>query len=683
MSRFGALPLSGFKGYKPKYVLDDVVAGIVIAALSIPIAMGYANIAGLPAVYGLYASVIAPLAFAFITGTKHIVFGMDSAAVAMTGGMLASIGMTLGSDQVIQAMPLLTLFTALFLIAFSVFKVGKVIRLVPVPVMHGFIVGISVSVILTQLPLLAGVSADTSGDFVTKVTNIFSSLEHANGTSVLLSLSCLLGLVLIKREFPRIPGALVILLVATALNVALSLSSQGVVTLEAVEAGLPAPALPTFEGLDVLGLLGCAFAIALVVALESLLCLETFSMKKGIRAQQGRELMSFGLSNVLVSLFGCPPCSASISRTAAGLSAGGHSQLAAMVAAVIVAVVALFCGPLLSYLPRAVLSSIVVLALIEVCDFSKIRRYATKMKDEFGIFLVSAVVVLVWGAIPGILVGFALSALYLLLRRKLLKNQELLGAVAYDGYVVPDKDSSIDPGFSVVRYKMKGSLSFLNIDGIIDKLFSAISDDTEAVIIKASKVETLDTTATDKLLQAFDMLKNRGIRVKIVRKVRPATDHYTRFELRTLMEHAKFYPNVRAAMESLSREYRENLEPQAPIDWIDEARANEEGILAGDRPVLTLTDKTDDGKIEGKLSYLQSHEVVLFQASYGEGEQLFDFMRLTQESDGGLLAEFSSGRWHYEDDSHQTRMAANVVASYMKVNPLHPDNLSAENESTL
>lgn len=690
-------PLSSFKGYKPEFVLQDVVAGIVIAALSIPIAMGYADIAGLPPEYGLYASFVAPLVFALVTGTRHIVFGMDSAAVAMTGSMLAAIGITLGTGEVVRVMPMLTLFVAAFLILFSVLKAGRIIRLVPMPVMHGFIAGISLTVILTQIPHLLGTAADTSGPFWMDVVNVAASLRFVNAPSALVAAGSAVIILAIKRHAPKIPSALVALLIATVVSAVFRLSEHGVVMLNAVQAGFPLPAVPDFTAYGVLATAGAALAIALVVALESLLCLETFSIKAGTRSNGSRELLSFGIANAVCCLFACPPCSASISRTAAGMSAGGRTQLASIVSALVVAAVVFFLGPVLQFMPRAALSVIVTIALVEVCDFGKISRYAKHMKAEFSVFLVAFAAVIFFGAVPGILSGFALAVVFAFVRKKRNGDAELMGAVPYGKYESPDgkKRKKADPGLRYEVLRLEGDLSFLNVDRTIDLLAEQIKSDTEAVIINLNKVTSIDTTATDKITQLLDMLFSRGVNVKLVRKVRPTNDTYTRFELRQLMHNMKFYPSVRFALMSLKSDKENQIDPQRASGWLSDpdAAASNEGdsanieydeevpfkILSGDQPVLTVNSwELSQGKkstkriLHAKLTYLQSQEVLLFDAGYNPekplkaGKRSFDTLKVFHSKSGELVARYKRGGWEWLVDEENLENAITIIDAYVR-----------------
>ena len=556
-------PMQSLRGYQLADLPRDLAAGAVVAALSIPIAMGYAEVVGLPAIYGLYASIIAPLAFALATGTRRIVFGMDSAVSAVTGSMLVSTGLAYAGEGLSAIIPLVTILTGLFLALFSFLGAGRLARFIPAPVMHGFIAGVSLTVIVTQIPGLLGTTADMSGGFVSDVLAVFGSLPDANGPSTLIAAISLGLIVHLRRTLPKVPAALVVLIITTVLCAVLHLDDDGVSILGSIDAGLPLPTLPFVSGQDLLPAVGCAAVIAVVASIESLLCLETFSMKAGVRPEGNRELLSFGVGNVAAGLFGCPPCSASLSRTAAGISAGARTQATSIAAAVIVALVVLVLSPALYYLPRPALCAIVTVALIDVVDFEKARRYARHMLLEFAVFMISAIVVLACGAIVGVFVGIVASLVVAFYRNRRHDQEALLG-------VMDDEDlfgkTKSKPKVDYAVLKLEGHLSFLNIDAKIDALLDELDENTRAIIVKLNKVDSLDSTAADKLILLVDMLHARHIHFKIVRKMRPTNDSITRYEMRRIMRGAKFYPSMGAALAGLQRDMeREEQQAQAEL----------------------------------------------------------------------------------------------------------------------
>ena len=197
-------PLASLQGYELGDLPHDFMAGLLVAALSIPIAMGYAQIAGLSPVYGLYASILPAIAFALVTNTRSIVFGLDSAVAAVTGGVVMSAGVALGSEQAFMLMPLLTMLVALFLLLFAFTRAGSLVHYVPEPVMNGFILGISITIIFRQIPKLAG----TGG---LDLLDLPAFVAQANVPSVVLSLFALCALFFIGSKAPKMPGALVVL----------------------------------------------------------------------------------------------------------------------------------------------------------------------------------------------------------------------------------------------------------------------------------------------------------------------------------------------------------------------------------------------------------------------------------------------------------------------------------------
>lgn len=645
--------VEAMKGYRAADLPKDAVAGLVIAALSIPIAMGYAEVVGLPAIYGLWASIVAPLAFGLLTGTRRVVFGMDSAAAAMTASMLAAAGIAAqGQDAIVSAMPLLTLLTALFLLLLGWAGAGRLIRRMPLPVMHGFIFGIALTVVIGQVPLLLGTTADTSGAIVSKVAAIVSCLPGASWACAVVSALCIAGMYLLKRFFPKVPSAIVVLVAAALVCNGLAAAGLPIVFLPQVSGTLPHIATVLPEGLDIVALLLAAFAIAVVVSLESLLCVEAFSAGDVPAPSPDGEMRTFGLANALVGLIGCPPCSASMSRTAAGIASGSLSQVASVFSALIVAVAAFAAGSFMGFLPRCALSAIVVVALLDIVDFGKITTYALKTRREFMVFAASAALVVLLGAVAGILGGFILALALRAGREKIdTSGPELLGAVPYKPDDLPAKKDIAKAQEEI----------------------EAAAAGNEALILKLSKLDTIDTTAADKLDETLDSLMARGVHVKLVRPIKETSDHYTRYELRRLMQDFKFYPSVRTAMHSLAEEYAAGMEPQRPDTWLADAPAPrrlrkvaaEASIIDGDRPVVAIAglrnhagDVVDsDGApfledIRGKLSFLQSRRAFQFSADYLEGAargqadengHFFSKLLLWDEVTGEVVLDYRGG----------------------------------------
>ena len=653
-----APPLASLRGYKLKNLPEDIISGAVVAALTLPIAMGYADIVGLPAVYGLYASIVATFTFALVTGTKNIVFGMDSATSAVAGTTIVSMGLVLGSQEIVDVMPLFTILTGAFLILFWVFKAGKLVRYVPSVVMHGFIAGISLAVVIAQIPTLLGTGYSGSSSFPHGTIAIFQSISNANMAAVAIAVCSLAVLILCKRFAKKVPGPLVVLVIATIATGVLGLDAQGVAILGTVDASLPMPVMPNFETVEFLTVLGGAFSVAVVITIESLLCLEAFSIKIGERSDGNREVISFGIANVVTGIFGCPPCSASISRTAAAMDSRGHSQIASMAAAAFIAAVIIALAPLLYYLPRPALSAIVVMALIGVVDYGRIASYARHAREEFYIFLATAAIVFFMGAIPGVVAGILISLYVALIRsQRGEKDAALLGVAPMDDPIQASDQERPNPGVPFSVFALKGRLTFFNIDDEIDRILDNLDPEAKAVILKISRVKSIDATATDKLVQLIELLHARGLHVKLVRKLALTDDDYTRHELRMVLREAKMYPNVVEAMEGIKRDFsNQRIEVEVPF--------------------VTVTNTSKSGaSFSGRMRFPISGEKYLFDldvnttgARVGRTQEPFLFLSVTNPEDTVEYARYAEGVWTWNHETDNVKAAVDRLRALAEAN---------------
>ncbi len=554
-------PLESLSGYELSDLPRDIMAGLIIAALSIPIAMGYAQIAGLSPVYGLYASIVPAIVFALVTNTRSIVFGMDSAAVAVTGGVVMQAGIALGSPDAFAIMPMLTILVAAFLLLFALTNAGKLVHYVPEPVMNGFILGISIVIISHQLPGLLGVNSVSLFHLPALVTQV-------NVPSLVLSIFALSALFFIGRYAPKLPGALIVLAFGLMFSAAFGLGSQNVTVLGNMPTGMPTFTLPHITGLGALFMVTGAFSIAVTVAIESLLTLNTFSMQEGERPHGDRELVSLALGNVASSAIGCPPCSASLSRTAAAKSSGGVSQIASIVSAITITAFVLFLARFLHSLPQPVLACIVVYAMVKVVDYKALKRYARNVRIELAVLLLVAATVIVRGAVAGVVLGVVVSLITHFYRSRATSHVKLMGFDSNSPDIAPHIPDNV-----LVSY-LHGFLSFTNIDSTLEAIRARVDENIDTVIFEISDVTSIDATAAETLRRFIRTLADQNIHVRIVRSLALANDHYTRYELRRVMKRVRTYPTVEDAIEDVNRMKRKQLQV-IPLDEDDESEEDE------------------------------------------------------------------------------------------------------------
>lgn len=396
------------RNYNKKNLGKDILAGLIIMAVSIPISMGYAQIAGLPAVYGLYGSVFPILLFALFSTSPQFIFGVDAAPAALIGSALAGLNITAGSAEALAAVPMLTFFVALWLLIFSLLKAGKLVNYISAPVMGGFITGICTTIILMQVPKLMGGTAGV-GEFPELAEHIAGTAKTMNLPSVMLGVVSLVILLIAKKRIPKFPMAVVLMAAGAVLTNVLPLQDWGIQTLAAVEPGLPTWSLPDFSAVPLKETVTISLSVAVVIMAETLLAENSFGQKNRYQIDDNQEILAFSLGNFAAAFTGCCPINGSVSRTAMGEQYQAKTQLTGLVAGGSMIILLLFCTGFIGYLPIPVLTAIVISALLGATEFDLAARLWKVSRTECFIFLGAFFGVLFLGTINGVLIGIMLS----------------------------------------------------------------------------------------------------------------------------------------------------------------------------------------------------------------------------------------------------------------------------------
>lgn len=535
------------KGYKREYLLKDIFTGIIITAVSIPISMGYSEIAGLPAVYGLYASVLPILVFALFSTSPQFIFGVDAAPAAIVGGMLASAGITAGTQQAEAFVPLITLFTACWLLIFAVFRAGKIVEYISTPVMGGFVSGICFTIVLMQVPKLFGSGAGT-GEVFELVKDIVKAAQHMNWLSLALGAGALAVMLISKKLIPRFPMAIVVMAVGACLTIFFHIDEYGVKMLAAVEPGLPALSFPSLGAGDLTHALGTSLTVSLVIMSESLLASHNFAARNGYRLRDNQEILAYAAGNFASCLVGGCPVNGSVSRTAMGEQFGGKTQLTSIIAGVGMIFVLLFAAPLIAYLPVPVLTAIVISALLGVIEFDLALRLYKICRPEFFIFLGAFLGVLVLGTIYGVVIGIVLSFVAVI-RRAMNPERALLGYIpGRRGFHSMKRNSHAHAIEHTVIYRFSGSLFFANIKILEEDLESYIKPDTQFVIVDAGGIGSIDLTAAEALERIYRNLKDRGIKFYITEHIEAVNDQLRAYNAGYLIEEGAVRRTITAAL---------------------------------------------------------------------------------------------------------------------------------------
>lgn len=554
--------LHTLRDYKKENLSKDILAGVIIMAVSIPISMGYAQIAGLPAVYGLYGSVFPVLAFALFSTSPQFIFGVDAAPAALIGATLLSLNIESGSQEALAAVPELTFLVAVWLLAFYLMKAGKLVNYISAPVMGGFITGICTTIILMQLPKLMGGTAGT-GELPELAEHIGATLPDINIPSLMLGLVSLVILLVAKKLWPKVPFAVILMAAGALMTKFLPVEAWGVNTLSVVEPGLPTWKLPDLSLIPMKEAITISLSVAVVIMAETLLAENNFAQKNGYKMDDNQEILAFSMGNFLAAFTGCCPINGSVSRTAMGEQYQAKTQLTGIIAGLSMIAVLLFGTGFIGYLPVPVLTAIVISALLGATEFELAARLWKVSRTEFFIFVGAFVGVLMLGTINGVLIGILLSFSEMIIRTA-KPARCFLGIQPGHSHFRDLKESSqIHALESVVIYRFSSNLFFANIGVLQSDIENYIREDTKAVILDASGIGSIDITAADRLELLYRSLKARGIKFYMTEHIAAVNEQLRKLGLGYLIEEGCVRRTIHIALKDMG------IHRPYPLDGVD------------------------------------------------------------------------------------------------------------------
>jgi high affinity sulfate transporter 1 len=516
---------------------EDILSGLIVALVSIPISMGYAQIAGLPAVYGLYGSLLPILLFSLLTSSPQFVVGVDAMPAVMVGGMLSTLGIATGSQEAMELVPLFSLLVGLWFIVFRLIRAGRVVNYISTPVMGGFISGIGATIILMQVPKLFGGSAGI-GELPALFENIWQQLPEFHPLSAVLGFGTVAIILAFKKLAPKFPMPIVMMVLGVILTAVFHLDSYGVKLLPAVDSGLPKLVVPNLSllaghGKD-FGLL--SLMIALVVMAQSLLATNSYALKYNDKIDNSRELIGYSAMNLASAAVGCCPVNGSVSRTGMADQFGCKSQLMSITAAVTMLLVLLFGTPFLKYLPVPVLTGIVTVALIGIIDFKMAKRLWKAERQEFMVFMCAFFGVLLFGTIAGVVIGILLS-FFSVIVRAVVPPKGFMGIIpGHEDFYNIERNTNAHPIKGTVIYRFNGNLFFANINAFQQDIESAIKPDTKVIVVDCRGIGNIDITAAERLVILHRNLKAQGIQFYLAEHVGSVNDQLRKYGAGELIE---------------------------------------------------------------------------------------------------------------------------------------------------
>jgi high affinity sulfate transporter 1 len=538
----------------------DVVAGVVLAALLVPQGMAYAQLAGVPPVTGLYATLV-PLVVYFLLGPSRIlILGPDSAVAPLVAAAIIPLAAAGDASARIALAGLLAIFVGSIMLAGGLAHFGFVTELLSMPVRLGYLMGIAVTVIVAQLPKLFGFSVD-SEDLLRGVRDFVTGLDETNPTALAIGVASLALIIGLRRVAPRVPGVFVAVVCATGAVAMLGLDDQ-VPVVGDVPAGLPGFGLPDVSFEDFKTLIPAAVGIAFVAFTDTSVLSRSYAGRLHEEVDQNRELAILGVANVATGFFQGFPISSSSSRTAVAEDIGARSQVTGLVGAGVLALLLMLGTGLVHDLPQATLAAIVIVAVLGLIDIVGARRLHNWRRSEFTLAMVAFGGVAVLGVLWGVGVAIALSLLNFI-RRAWRPHDAVLGRVDnLKGYHDTERypDARQIPG--LVLYRFDAPLFFANADYFRERVRGlARAGDVRWIVVAGEPITDIDATAGETLGALNDELDANGIELAFAELKDPVRDRLRRYGIEPAIGTHRFFPTVGVAVATYLH--------HTGIDWFD------------------------------------------------------------------------------------------------------------------
>jgi high affinity sulfate transporter 1 len=550
--------------YKPSWLRYDLVAGLVMTTMLVPVGIAYAEASGLPGINGLYATIVPLLAYALFGPSRILVLGPDSALAAVI--LAAVLPLSAGDPQrAVRLAGMMALVSGILCVGAGLARLGFITELLSKPIRYGYMNGIALTVLLSQVPKLLGFSVVAEGPLrqawgiVNKVlagsTNIVA-LAIGGGTLVL---------ILVLKRWPRIPGILIGVVAATVIVAAFDIARRaGLSVLGLLPQGLPSPCLPFIRMDELVPVVMGGAAVALVSFADTSVLSRTYAARLRTPVDPNQEMVGLGIANLAAGFFQGFPISSSSSRTPVAEAAGARTQLSGVVGAVAIGLLLVFAPRLLQHLPNTALAAVVIASAIGLAEVADLRRIYRIQRWEFWLSMVCFAGVAVFGAIPGIAFAIVIAVIEFLWDGW-RPHSAVLGRVDHlKGYhdIGRYSDARLIPG--LVLFRWDAPLFFANAELFNARILDAVAGSPTPVrwlVVAAEPVTSVDVTAADALCELDNMLNNADIELCFAEMKDPVKDKLKRFGLFKRLGEQNFFPTIGEAVGAYRATHL--------VDWVD------------------------------------------------------------------------------------------------------------------
>jgi high affinity sulfate transporter 1 len=550
--------------YQSGWLRYDIVAGLVLTTMLVPVGIAYAEASGVPGIYGLYATIVPLLAYALFGPSRILVLGPDSALVAV---ILAVVMQQSGGDpgRAIALAGMMAIVSGLVSIVAGLARLGFITELLSKPIRYGYMNGIALTVLISQLPKLFGFSIESSGPLRNLWAIASAVLDGmANWTTFTVG-AATLAVILLLKGYKRIPGILIAVVGATVAVGVLDLgASADVSILGSLPRGLPAFAIPLITTADIVPVLIGGCAVALVSFADTSVLSRVYAARTRTYVNPNQEMVGLGMANLAAGFFQGFPISSSSSRTPVAEAAGAKTQLTGVVGALAVALLLVVAPDLLQNLPTSALAAVVIASAIGLFEFADLRRIYRIQRWEFWLSIVCTVGVAVFGAIPGIGLAIVIAVIEFLWDGWRPYSAVLGRAEGVKGYhdITRYPDARRIPG--LVLFRWDAPLFFANAELFHNRVLDAVATSPTPVrwiVVAAEPVTSVDITSADMLAELDETLHAAGIELCFAEMKDPVKDKLKRFGLFERLGDETFFPTIGVAVSSYLRTH--------PVEWQD------------------------------------------------------------------------------------------------------------------
>jgi high affinity sulfate transporter 1 len=552
------------RGYKLSWLRHDLVAGLVMTTMLVPVGIAYAEASGVPGINGLYATIVPLLAYALFGPSRILVLGPDSALAALI--LTVVLPLSAGdSNRAVAPAGMMAIVAGLVCVALGLARLGFVTELLSKPIRYGYMNGIALTVLLSQIPKLFGFSVKAQGP-LRQAWGVIDKVLAGNTNVTALAIGTgTLALILFLKRWPRVPGILIAVVAATGIVAAFDLAKRaGVSVLGPLPQGLPSPRLPHVQVEDLVPILMGGVAVALVSFADTSVLSRTYAARLRTRVDPNQEMVGLGVANLAAAFFQGFPISSSSSRTPVAEAAGARTQLTGVVGAVAIALLLVLAPSLLKNLPHTALAAVVIAAAIGLFEVSDLRRIYRIQRWEFWLSIVCFAGVAVLGAIPGIALAIVVAVVEFLWDGW-RPHSAVLGRVdRVKGYhdITRYPGARLIPG--LILFRWDAPLFFANAELFQERIRDAVANSPTPVrwlVVTAEPVTSVDVTAADAVCELNDELDAAGIDFYFAEMKDPVKDKLRRFGLFTRFGEHTFFATIEEAVNAYRASHA--------VDWVD------------------------------------------------------------------------------------------------------------------